>query len=350
MVIAFALAGTVEIDIMIDVIGYSPDGGAVTLAMLWPQSAEIDEAAALATDSNDVTPAYAEADASRMWRDLDAPETTLFPWDDKSTYIRRPPFASSGKGSLLGHYTAHPLLVLGDDITTDHISPAGAIPAASETGRYLTATGDNPKDLNVYASRRGHWEAMVRGLFTNRAVRNRLGDDIPPGFTIHWPSQEILPLWDAAQRYAVEGQRVFIVAGDRYGMGSSRDWAAKGVSLLGVSAVLALSFERIHRSNLIGMGILPLRLAPEFGPSMLDLKSGDTLEIDADIDRVFPRSAIRVTIRRVGRGVLSFVATAAIETMAEVETLKAGGILPLILRDKMALSKRKAEHQLDTVP
>ncbi|KQY16757.1 aconitate hydratase [Rhizobium sp. Root73] len=349
MVIAFALAGTVEIDIMSDVIGYSPDGEAVTLAMLWPQSAEIDEAVALATDSNDVTPAYAEAEASRMWRDLDAPETTLFPWDDKSTYIRRPPFASFGKGSLLGHYTAHPLLVLGDDITTDHISPAGAIPAASETGRYLTAMGDNPKDLNVYASRRGHWEAMVRGLFTNRAVRNRLGDDIPPGSTIHWPSQEILPLWNAAQRYAVEGQRVFIVAGDRYGMGSSRDWAAKGVSLLGVSAVLALSFERIHRSNLIGMGILPLRLAPEFGPSMLDLKSGDTLEIDADIDRVFPRSAIRVTIRRVGRGVLSFVATAAIETMAEVETLKAGGILPLIVRDKMALSKRKAEHQLDTV-
>lgn len=345
MVVAFALAGTVEIDIMNDVVSYSPDGEAVTLAMLWPKSAEIDDALARATDSNDVTPAYAEAEASRMWRDLDAPETTLFPWDKTSTYIRRPPFAGFGKGGLLGHYTARPLLVLGDDITTDHISPAGAIPAPSETGEYLAAMGDNPKDLNVYASRRGNWEAMVRGLFTNRVVRNRLGDNIPPGSTIHWPSQEILPLWDAAQRYVVERQRVVIVAGDRYGMGSSRDWAAKGVSLLGVSAVLALSFERIHRSNLIGMGILPMRLPPEVGPLMLDLKSGDSLEIDAEIDHVFPRSSIPVTIRRAGRDDLSFAATAAIETMAEVETLKAGGILPLIVSDKMKASMRKAEHQ-----
>lgn len=345
MVIAFALAGTVEIDIMDDVIGYSPDGEAVTLAMLWPQSAEIDEAVAIATSSNDVTPAYAEAEASRMWRNLDAPETTLFPWDEASTYIRRPPFASFGKGSLLGHYEARPLLILGDDITTDHISPAGAIPAPSETGGYLTAMGDNPMDLNVYASRRGNWEAMVRGLFTNRAVRNSLGDDIPPGSTIHWPSQKILPLWDAAQLYAAEDQRVVIVAGDRYGMGSSRDWAAKGVSLLGVSAVLALSFERIHRSNLIGMGILPMRLPPGFGPAALDLKSGDFLEIDAEIDHVFPRSPISVTIRRPDRADLSLVATAAIETMAEVEMLKAGGILPLIVTDKLKASMWKTDHQ-----
>jgi aconitate hydratase A / 2-methylisocitrate dehydratase len=278
-------------------------------------------------------PAYGEAEASRVWRELDAPRTTIFPWDEKSTYIRRPPFAGVGKGSLLGTYSARPLLVLGDDITTDHISPAGAIPAASETGRYLIEMGDNPTDLNVYASRRGNWEAMVRGLFTNQTVHNMLGEEIPAGSTIHWPSQKVLPLWRAAQKYAGENQPIVIVAGERYGMGSSRDWAAKGVSLLGVRAVLAWSFERIHRSNLIGMGILPMRLPSEYGPSVLNLKSGDVLEIRADEDLIAPRCPVNVTIRRADSNETSFVATAAIETTAEVDTLKAGGLLPLILQD-----------------
>ncbi len=338
MVIAFALAGTVDLDIMTDVIGYSQTGKAVTLSMLWPKSSEIDEALALAADAGDFTPAYEEAEASRSWQELDAPETTIFPWDNRSTYIRRPPFAGVGKGSLLGNYSARPLLVLGDDITTDHISPAGAIPAGSETGRYLIGMGDDPKDLNVYASRRGNWEAMVRGLFTNRTVDNMLADGIPPGSTIHWPSQEVLPLWNAAQKYAADDQPVVIVAGERYGMGSSRDWAAKGVSLLGVRAVLALSFERIHRSNLIGMGILPLRLPPEYGPATLGLGAGDVLEIEADELVIAPRCPVNVIIRRADGARLTFVTTAAIETMAEVENLKAGGILPRIVQDLTARS------------
>lgn len=332
MVIAFALAGTVELDITSDIIGYSQAGEPVNLSMLWPKSSEIDEALALAADPRDFMPAYGEAEASRLWRELDSPATTIFPWDERSTYIRRPPFAGVGTGSLLGTYAARPLLVLGDDVTTDHISPAGAIPAASETGRYLIELGDNPTDLNVYASRRGNWEAMVRGLFTNRTVANMLGDGIPAGSTIHWPSQQVLPLWNAAQRYASESQPVVIVAGERYGMGSSRDWAAKGVSLLGVRAVLALSFERIHRSNLIGMGILPMRLPPEYGPEALNLKPGDVFEISADDHVVAPRCPVSVTIRRADSSEISFVATAAIETMAEVDTLKAGGILPLIVQ------------------
>ncbi|RFB83170.1 aconitate hydratase 1 [Rhizobium leguminosarum bv. trifolii] len=335
MVIAFALAGTVELDIMSDVIGHSDAGEPVTFPMLWPTSPEIEAALAQASSPRDFAPAYDEAEASRIWQELDAPEGTVFPWDETSTYIRRPPFAGTGTGSLLGIYTARPLLVLGDDITTDHISPAGAIPAASETGRYLTEMGDSPTDLNVYASRRGNWESMVRGLFTNRTVRNMLGEGIPAGSTLHWPSQDILPLWKAAERYAAEQQPVVIVAGERYGMGSSRDWAAKGASLLGVRAVLAQSFERIHRSNLIGMGILPLRLPCEYGPASLKLTPDDLIEIAAEDHLVAPRSSVSVTIFRAGGGQISFAATAAIETTAEVEILKAGGILPLILRGVM---------------
>ncbi|MBD9638746.1 aconitate hydratase AcnA [Ensifer sp. ENS07] len=333
LVVAFALAGTVELNILRDPIGYTADGRAVTLSMLWPTSKEIDEAVALASDAVDFKPAYDEAEASKAWRELEAPATTLFPWDETSTYIRRPPFAGFGKGSLLGTYDAHPLIVVGDDITTDHISPAGAIRAQSETGRYLIERGEVPTDLNVHASRRGNWEAMVRGLYTNRAVQNLLGSEIPPGSTIHAPSGEVLPLWCAANRYAESRQSVVIVAGERYGMGSSRDWAAKGASLLGARAVLAVSFERIHRSNLIGMGILPMRLPEGLGPDDLALKSGDLIEINANAGLISPRCPIDIAIKRYGGEATTFKAVAAIETAAEVDTLKAGGILPLMLKN-----------------
>jgi aconitate hydratase len=180
----------------------------------------------------------------------------LFPWDEASTYIRRPPFAGFGNGTRLGRYSATPLLVLGDDVTTDHISPAGAIAPNGDAADYLVARGEDRHDLNVFASRRGNWEAMLRGLFTNKSVRNLLASDLAPGTTIHAGSGERMALWRAAERYAEEGRSTVLFAGERYGMGSSRDWAAKGVALLGVRAVLALGFERIHRSNLIGMGIL----------------------------------------------------------------------------------------------
>lgn len=333
LVVAFALAGTVELNILRDPIGYTADGRAVTLSMLWPTSKEIDEAVAHASDAVDFEPAYDEAEASKAWRELEAPATTLFPWDETSTYIRRPPFAGFGKGTLLGTYDAHPLLVVGDDITTDHISPAGAIRAQSETGRYLIERGEVPTDLNVHASRRGNWEAMVRGLYTNRTVQNLLGSEIPPGSTIHAPSGEVLPLWAAANRYAETRQSVVIVAGERYGMGSSRDWAAKGASLLGARAVLAVSFERIHRSNLIGMGILPMRLPEGLRPDELALKPGDLIEINANADLISPRCPIDVVIKGYRGEPTTFKAVAAIETAAEVDTLKAGGILPLMLKN-----------------
>ncbi|WP_052600504.1 aconitate hydratase AcnA [Microvirga lotononidis] len=331
LVVAFALAGDVNRDILADPIGITPSGRAIRLADLWPTGDEVDAALALAMNADDYGPSYDEAEASQTWRMLDAPATPLFPWDPSSTYIRRPPFASFGKGTLLGTYAAHPLLVLGDDITTDHISPAGQIPQTGEAAEYLVERGENRRDLNVFASRRGNWEAMIRGLFTNKNVRNLLDAQIAPGFTIHAGSGEHLPLFRAAERYASEGASVVVVAGERYGMGSSRDWAAKGVALLGARAVLASSFERIHRSNLIGMGVLPLRLPGDRHPTQLHLRPGDSIVIDADPAGISPRCPVPVTIRRASGEDETFVAVAAIETRLEIEILRSGGIIPLIL-------------------
>lgn len=332
LVIAFGLVGHVNLDITRDPIGRSPTGEEVRLTDLWPSDEEIDATLARAQDRSDYPVAYTEAEANPAWAALDAPGSPLFPWDEASTYIRRPPFASIGSGTRLGAYGAHPLLVLGDDVTTDHISPAGQIQPEGEAAEYLVARGEARNDLNVFASRRGNWEVMVRGLFTNKAIRNLLGPGIPPGWTIHVASGETLPLWRAADRYSEEGSSVVILAGERYGMGSSRDWAAKGAALLGVRAVLALGFERIHRSNLIGMGILPLRLAPEHEPARLGIAPGDEILVDAGSELLAPRGAVHVRVRRRSGRVDHLSATAAVETSLEIEILRAGGILPMILR------------------
>jgi aconitate hydratase len=231
--------------------------------------------------------------------------------------------------------------VLGDDITTDHISPAGAIPAAGDAGRYLIEHGENPTDLNVFSSRRGNWEAMIRGLFTNKTVCNLIADDIPPGSTVHVPSGEVMSLWKAAQAYKADGQSVVIVAGQRYGMGSSRDWAAKGAALLGARAVLASSFERIHRWNLIGMGVLPLRLPEGFSPSELRLRAGDVIGVHAEDASIEPRSQVVVEVKRTDCPSVRLTATAAIETKAEVSLLREGGVLPLILRRLLNLASSR---------
>ncbi|WP_128254239.1 aconitate hydratase AcnA [Falsirhodobacter deserti] len=325
LVIAFALAGDVERDILRD-----PLALGVHLRDIWPSGAEIDAALALAMDSADFAAAYQAAEDSEMWAELDAPDTPLFPWDPKSTYIRRPPFASFNKGRGLHAVRATPILVVGDDVTTDHISPASQIPAGGEAGRYLIENGEDPKDLNVFSSRRGNWEAMLRGLFTNRSVMNLLRKDIPPGSTV-MPNGEILPLWHAAERYRETATPVVIVAGERYGMGSSRDWAAKGAALLGARAVLAASFERIHRSNLIGMGILPLRMVSET-PASLALDVRDGIDLDLDPAKLTPRAKMQVIVDRFSGEKLRIDCVAAIETSLEVETLQNGGIMPLILR------------------
>jgi aconitate hydratase len=332
MVVACALAGDLNRDILHDGLGRNAAGHDIRLADLWPTGAEIDAALTDASDIGDYPLAYDAAEASADWAAFEAPTSALFPWDDASTYIRRPPFAGHGNGTRLGRYTASPLLVVGDDITTDHISPAGAIAATSEAGQYLTARGEDPHDLNVFAARRGNWEVMLRGLFTNKSVRNLLAPTLAPGTTVHAGSGERLSLHAAAERYARDGRSVVLVAGERYGMGSSRDWAAKGVALLGVRCVLARSFERIHRSNLIGMGILPLRLPHDRRPQDLGLEPEDLIEIDACPDAIHPRAEVNVQITRRGKQLDSFTAVCAIETRLECDTLRAGGLLPLILQ------------------
>jgi aconitate hydratase len=330
MVIAFALAGTVNIDITRDTIGIA-DGREITLADLWPSNLEIDAALARALDPTDFARAYEAAAANPLWQGLEAPVGDRFPWDLASTYLRRPPFVRTGRPSLLTA-AARPLLVLGDDITTDHISPAGAIKAESETGRYLIAGGENPADLNVHASRRGNFESMVRGAFTNRLAKNLLVPDQPAGLTRHEPSGEVVALTEAAKRYGDAGVPLVIVAGERYGMGSSRDWAAKAVALLRVRAVLAVSFERIHRTNLIGMGVLPLILPAEAHPTRLALASGDQFDLDLDPATYAPRASIAVRLHRANGQVEAMTLRMAIETSLEVELLRSGGLIPHVLK------------------
>jgi aconitate hydratase len=335
LVVAYALAGDVMRDILSDPIGISAAGSPVTLADLWPSAGEIEAVAARAVDAADYDAAYGEAEASAAWRALEAPAATLYPWDAASTYIRRPPFAACRIDSRLGRYLAHPLLVVGDDVTTDHISPAGRIPVPSDAADYLVAMGEDRRDLNVFSARRGNWKVMLRGLFTNRSVQNLLGDRIPPGRTVHAGSGELSSIRVVAERYRADNEPVVVVAGERYGMGSSRDWAAKGVSLLGVRAVLAVSFERIHRANLVHMGVLPLQLPPEQHPCRLRLRPGDRVEIDAPAEGLAPGAGVAVAIRYAGGDLRRFEARAAVETSLEVRVLAQGGIIPMILQETL---------------
>ncbi len=335
LVVAYALAGDVNCDIQADPLGLDRDGQPVFLRDLWPSREEIRAALTGALDPADIGIAYGAAETSRAWKDLDAPNGTLFPWDAQSTYIRRPPFAQARQASRLGKYSATVLLSLGDDMTTDHISPVGQIPADSDAGKYLIANGEDPNDLNVYASRRANWEVMVRGLFTNKSVLNLLDPSLPAGQTIHRPSGERLSLFEAARRYERDGASLVIVAGERYGMGSSRDWAAKGVGLLNVRAILAVGFERIHRSNLIGMGVLPVVLPAGVTPASLALRFEDSVAVEAPSEAFEPRMSIPIRIVRKDGSISAFSGKAAVDTSLEVAQMRAGGIIPYILRRAM---------------
>ncbi|WP_027799036.1 aconitate hydratase AcnA [Paraburkholderia dilworthii] len=339
LVIAFALAGDAERDLSREPLQHAADGTPVYLRDVWPSREEVAELVRAAADPRDYPRAFALASQNAAWHDLDAPDSAQFPWNPASTALRRPPFASAKsatQGSQLGRYSAYPLLVLGDDVTTDHISPASAIPKDSFVADFLVSRGDDRDDLNVFASRRGNWEVMVRAAFFNRTLVNRLRAGMPVAHTLHVPSGEVLPIFEAARRYEEDGDLVVLVAGERYGTGSSRDWAAKGQRLLGIRAVLAVSFERIHRSNLIGMGILPIRFAAGVNPDTLDLRPGDKLEVDAAADTLSPRCKVPVRIMRADGSAQVIEATAAVETQLECTLLRSGGVIPLILQKSLA--------------
>lgn len=329
LVVALSLLGKFVADPMNVDVGRGPQGEVLRLGGLLPSTDEIDAVMQRFSEPADFHRAFSQAAENDAWRALDAPASALFPWDDTSTYLRRPPFASAEGDSRLGTYCAFPLLVLGDDMTTDHISPAGQISAASYAGRHLVSRGDPADDLNVYAARRGNWEAMVRGLFDNRSARNLLIDGRPASRTVHAPSMEEGPLWEIAERYRQDGHSVVLIAGERYGAGSSRDWAAKGVALLGVRAVIAHSFERIHRTNLIGMGVLPIVVD---ATTPLSIGPQDKIEVDATT--VVPGGNVRLVIRHVDGQCTHLVGTAAVQTQREVEILQAGGMIQAILSDK----------------
>jgi aconitate hydratase len=345
LVIAFALAGDAERDLSKEPIQVTADGRAVHLRELWPTRDEVADHLSRALDANDFPRAFAIASRSPQWHALEGPESARFPWDAASTALRRPPFASAREGSQLGRYSAYPLLVVGDDITTDHISPASAIPADSFVADFLVERGEDREDLNVFASRRGNWEVMMRAAFHSRTLVNLLTPDAPVACTVHVPSGDVQPIWEVAQRYRDAGDPVVLVAGERYGTGSSRDWAAKGQRLLGVRAVLAVSFERIHRSNLIGMGILPLRLPAGVSPQTLDLRPGDRIEINAPAGSIAPRCAVPVRVVRRDCSMESLAATAAVETQLEVELLRDGGVIPSILKKTIARSTAIASQE-----
>ncbi|WP_395406926.1 aconitate hydratase AcnA [Pseudoduganella sp. UC29_106] len=335
LVVAYAIAGDAARDLATEPLGVDGTGRPVHLDELWPGSEEIERCLRIAGDPADFPRDFAQAGRNPAWHGMDAPDSPRFPWDPASNTLQRPPFASAQQGSLLGSYAAYPLLVLGDDVTTDHISPASAVPPNSLVADYLVQRGEQRNDLNVFASRRGNWQVMLRAAFHSRMLVNHLQSALPLAHTLHVPSGEVLPIWKAAKRYQDEGDSVVLVAGERYGTGSSRDWAAKGLRLLGVRAVLAVSFERIHRSNLIGMGILPLRIPADALSGARALSPGDRIEISVDAAMLRPRMALPVRVLRSDGSAETFEATAAVETALEISLLEKGGVMPSILREAL---------------
>jgi aconitate hydratase A / 2-methylisocitrate dehydratase len=329
--VAYALAGTMDIDLLDEPLGQDTEGRDVYLKDLWPSAEEVARTIEEAVHSDMFTSSYGEVFAGdERWNSLDVPTGDRFAWSDESTYVRRPPFFTDlppDPEPVADIEGARVLALLGDSVTTDHISPAGAIKKGSPAAKYLNEHGIEHKDFNSYGSRRGNHEVMMRGTFANIRLRNLLGgrDDLVGGVTRHLPDGEEMTIYDAAMRYAEEGTPLVVLAGKEYGSGSSRDWAAKGTKLLGVRAVIAESFERIHRSNLVGMGVLPLQF-PD-GESVASL--GLTGEEELSITGVDGGEAKEVNVRA---GDKAFRARVRIDTPKEVEYFKHGGILQFVLR------------------
>ena len=335
LVVAYALAGTMDTNLTSDPLGTGSDGRPVWLRDIWPSQAETGEVIAACLRPEMYTREYAEVFAGdERWRSLPVPAGDMFAWDPASTYVRRPPFFDGlpvEPGPLADIEGARVLALLGDSVTTDHISPAGTIKAGSPAGRYLIEHGVQPREFNSYGSRRGNHEVMIRGTFANIRLRNRLAPGTEGGLTRHMPGGEQMTIYDAAQRYAADGVPLLVIAGKEYGSGSSRDWAAKGTALLGVRAVLAASFERIHRSNLIGMGVLPLQFTDGQDATILTLTGEEIYAVRglAGAGQV-PRT---VTVAATGPGgTREFTATVRIDTPAEAAYYRHGGILPYVLR------------------
>jgi len=339
LVVAYALAGTLDIDLANHSLGKGHDGKPVYLRDIWPSPAEVNAAIESAVTSDMFRSEYGQVfEGDDLWRSLVIPEGNLFRWEQESTYVKAPPFFDGMTRTpppLSDIRGARALAVLGDSITTDHISPAGNIPADSPAGKYLIARGVLPRDFNSYGARRGNHEVMMRGTFANIRLKNLLVPGVEGGVTTHLPDGEQTTIFEASERYCKEGVPLIVIAGKEYGSGSSRDWAAKGTILLGVHAVIAESYERIHRSNLVGMGVLPLEFAAGENRQSLGLSGRESFTIEGLSAGVKPGQRLKVRAEEGGRS-LEFTTVARIDTPDDVEYLRHGGILPYVLRELLS--------------
>jgi aconitate hydratase len=335
LVVAYALAGTTDIDLASEPLGNGKDGRPVFLRDIWPTPQEVETTMRRAITSEMYSKSYAEVfSGDRRWQGLQVPQGDLYVWDAASTYIKHPPYFESlpaQPGALQDIRGARVLVRLGDSITTDHISPAGSIKPDSPAGKYLIERGVKPADFNSYGARRGNHEVMMRGTFANVRLRNELVPGVEGGVTVHLPDKTQMPIYDAAMRYKQDGVPLVVLAGKEYGSGSSRDWAAKGTLLLGVRAVIAESFERIHRSNLVGMGVLPLELLPGETRDSLGLTGFEVLDVEG-VATLEPRKKLTVRVHGEGGGTKSFQVVARVDTPVELEYYRHGGILQYVLR------------------
>jgi len=336
LVVAYALAGSVDIDLATEPLGLDRWGQPVYLREIWPSAQEIQQAVTQSLRPEMFKEKYADVfSGNQTWNAIQSGETELFEWDPDSTYIQEPPFFADLTVQIPGLkqiQDARALAVLGDSITTDHISPAGSFSPDSPAGRYLIERGVSPKDFNSYGSRRGNDRVMTRGTLANIRLKNRLVPGKEGGVTLHFPEGEQMSIYEAAMKYQEEGTPLILLAGQEYGSGSSRDWAAKGVLLLGVRAVIAESFERIHRSNLVGMGVLPLQFLPGESVDALGLSGREVFSIEGLGEDLEPKTELTVQARRENGSLLTFKVLARLDTPIEVNYYRNGGILHTVLR------------------
>jgi aconitate hydratase len=345
LVVAYALAGTMNLDLTREPLGTSKDGKPVYLKDIWPTEQEIQQTMLFSVTSEAFRQQYASVFAGdERWRNLPVPTGDRFEWEGSSTYIRKPPFlegVTMTPPPARDIYEARALAVLGDSITTDHISPAGSIKVNSPAGKYLIEHGVQAKDFNSYGARRGNHEVMMRGTFANTRIKNQMVPGIEGGVTAYLPGGEVMPIYDAAMRYQAAGVPLIVIAGKEYGSGSSRDWAAKGTMLLGVKAVIAESYERIHRSNLVNMGVLPLQFKAGETSVTLCLTGREVFALTGAGAALQPRAEVTVHARAEDGSITTFTAIARIDTPEELVAFSHGGILPYVLRQLVKRSDGK---------
>jgi len=338
LVVAYALAGRMDVDLTTEPLGNDTAGKPVFLKDVWPSPQEIEATVRAAVTTAQYSKEYAEVyEGDARWKSMPIPQGDIYKWDPKSTYIKMPPYFENmprTPPALADIHGARVLAVLGDSVTTDHISPAGSIPVDSPGGKYLIASGVKPHEFNSYGARRGNHEVMMRGTFANIRLRNQLAPGTEGGWTLYLPGSEKMSIYDAAVRYREAGVPLVVFAGKEYGSGSSRDWAAKGTRLLGVRAVIAESYERIHRSNLLGMGVLPLEFKNGENRETLGLTGHEVFEIEGVSD-LAPKKPITVHAKADDGKLKTFSVIARVDTPEEVSYYHHGGILQYVLRQML---------------